>query len=59
MIQEQTKQQINGLPGLMQLPILGAAVQEPRLHQPADRADDPGDALYRARGRAEGSVAAG
>ena len=24
MIQEQTKQQINGLPGLMQLPILGA-----------------------------------
>ena len=24
MIQEQTKQQINGLPGLMQIPILGA-----------------------------------
>jgi pilus assembly protein CpaC len=24
MIQEQTKQQINGIPGLMQLPILGA-----------------------------------
>ena len=24
MIQEQTKQQINGVPGLMQLPILGA-----------------------------------
>ena len=24
MIQEQTKQQINGLPGLMQLPVLGA-----------------------------------
>ena len=24
MIQEQTKQQINGLPGLLQLPVLGA-----------------------------------
>ena len=33
-------------------------VQEPRLHQPADGTDDPGDALRRARGRAEGPVAA-
>ena len=35
------------------------AVQEPRLHQQADRADDPRDALCGARGGAEGSVAAG
>ena len=34
------------------------AVQEPRLHQSADRADGAGDALCRARGRAEGLVAA-
>ena len=59
MIQETTKQQINGLPGLMELPGSRRAVQEPRLHQSADRADDAGDALRRARCRAEGSVAAG
>ncbi len=35
------------------------AVQEPRLHQSPDRVDDPGDAVRRARRRAEGSVAAG
>ena len=58
MIQEQTKQQINGVPGLMQLPILGSAVQEPRLHQQPDRADGAGHALRRARGGAEAVVAA-
>ena len=58
MIQEQTKQQINGLPGLMQIADPRHAVQEPRLRQPPDRTDGAGDALYRARGRAEGSVAA-
>jgi len=31
LIQEQTKQQINGIPALMQVPILGNAVQKPRL----------------------------
>ena len=34
------------------------AVQEPRLRQPPDRADGAGDALHRARGGAEGAVAA-
>ena len=33
------------------------AVQEPRLHQSANRADGAGDALCRARGRPEGFVA--
>ena len=41
MIQEQTKQQINGIPGLMQIPILGSLFKEPRLHQQTDRIDDP------------------
>ena len=34
-------------------------VQEPRLHQPADRTDGAGDSLRRARRSAEGPVAAG
>ena len=59
MIQEQTKQQINGLPGLMQIADPRHAVQEPRLHQPPDRADGAGDALCRARGGAEAAVAPG
>ena len=58
MIQEQTKQQINGVPGS----VAGAgprhAVQEPRLRQPPDRTGGAGDALRRARGCAEGSLAA-
>ena len=59
MIQEQTKHQISGLPGLMQVPGPRHAVQEPRLRQSPDRADGDRHALYRARGRAEGPVAAG
>src|SRR6185437_9088087 len=35
-----------------------SVVQEQRLRQSAHRADDPGDALHRARGSREGSVAA-
>ena len=58
MIQQKTKQQINGVPGLMQVPILGTPVQEPRLHQQPDRIDGAGHALHRARGGAEAVVAA-
>ena len=59
MIQEQTKQQISGLPGLMQLPILGA------LFKSRDYVNRQTELMilvtpYIVRaGRAEGSVAAG
>ena len=59
MIQEQTKQQINGIPGPDAAAGARRAVQEPRLHQPADRADGHRHALRGARGGAEGPVAAG
>ena len=59
LIQEQTKQAINGLPGLSQLPILGDAVPQPGLRQQPDRTDGAGDALYRSGGGAEGPVASG
>ncbi len=59
LIQEQTKQAINGLPGLSQLPVLGAAVPQPGLRQQPDRTDGAGDAFHRACGRAEGPVASG
>ena len=58
LIQEQTKQAINGMPGVDQIPIFGQPVQEPGLRQPSDRADGHRDALCRPRGRAEGTVAA-
>ena len=59
LIQEQTKQAINGMPGLSTLPVLGHAVPQPRLRQQPDRTDGAGDALHRARRRAEGPVASG
>ena len=59
MIQEQTKQQINGLPGLMQVPVLGSLFRSRDYHQSPDRADGAGHALHGARRRAKGSVAAG
>ena len=59
MIQEQTKQQISGLARPDAGPGARHAVQEPRLRQPPDRADGDRHALHRARGGAEGPVAAG
>ena len=58
LIQEQTKQAINGLPGAR--PVAGSrrAVPQPGLRQQRDRADGSGDALCGPRGRAEGTVAA-
>ena len=58
MIQEQTKQQINGIPGLMQLPILGTLFKSRDYINQPDRADDHRHALRGARRRAEGTVAA-
>ena len=58
MIQQKTKQQINGVPGLMQLPVLGSLFQEPRLHQQPDRIDGSGHALCGACGGAEAAGAA-
>jgi pilus assembly protein CpaC len=52
MIAEQTKQQLNGIPGLMQL----HPVQKPRLHQSTDGAGRPGHALCGASRGAKGSV---
>ena len=57
LIQEQTKQAVNGMPGVDQIPIFGRAVPQPGLHQPPDRTDGYRDALCRPRGRAEGTVA--
>ena len=57
LIQEQTKQAINGLPGAGPDSDSWAAVQEPGLRQQPDRADGHRDALCRPRGRAEGTVA--
>ena len=59
LIQEQTKQAINGLPGAVAIAGARVAVPQPRLRQQQDRADGAGDALYRPRRRAEGSVASG
>ena len=57
LIQEQTKQAINGLPGVGPDADSWAALQEPGLRQQPDRTDGHGDALCRSRGRAEGTVA--
>ena len=54
LIQEQTKQAVNGLPGLDQLPVLGALFAG--LRQQPDRTDGSGDALCGSRGGAEGTV---
>ena len=59
MIQEQTKQQINGLPGLMQLPILGALFKSRDYLNRQTELMILVYALYRAPGGAEGSVASG
>ena len=59
LIQDQTKQAINGLPGLMQLPILGTLFRSRDYPEQPDRIDGAGDALHRARGGAEGPVASG
>ena len=58
MIQDNTRHNINGFPGSDGAPHSWPVVQEQRLHQSAHRADDSGDALYRARRRGEGSLAA-
>ena len=59
LIQEQTKQAINGLPGPGAVAGSRRAVPQPRLRQQPDRTDGAGDALHRARGGAEGAVASG
>jgi Flp pilus assembly secretin CpaC len=59
LIQDQTKQAINGLPGLSTLPVLGALFRSRDYRQQPDRADGAGDALYRSGRRAEGPVASG
>ena len=59
MIQEQTKQQLNGIPGLMNLPVLGALFKSRDFVNRQSELVVHGHALYRARGRAEGSVEAG
>ena len=59
LIQEQTKQAINGLPGPVAIAGSRLAVPQPGLRQQPDRADGARDALYRSRRGAEGSVAAG
>ena len=59
LIQEQTKQAINGLPGLAQLPVLGT------LFRSRDFVNNQTELMvlvtpyHRARGGAEGPVAAG
>ena len=58
LIQEQTKQAINGLPGVGPDTDFWSAFQEPGLHQPSDRADGHRDALRRSGGCSEGAVAA-
>ena len=58
LIQEQTKQAINGLPGARPDTDSWRAVPQPGLRQPSDRTDGHRDALCRPRGRAEGTVAA-
>ena len=57
LIQEQTKQAVNGLPGIDSVAGSWRAVQEPGLHQQPDRTDGHGDALCRSGGCAEGVVA--
>ena len=59
MIQEQTKQQLNGMPGLMNLPVLGALFKSRDYVNRQTELVVHGDALHRARRRAEGPVAAG
>ena len=56
LIQEQTKQAVNGIPGLELLARPWRAVPEPGFHQQPDRTDGPGDALCRSGGRAERAV---
>ena len=59
LIQEQTKQAVNGLPGLAQLPVLGS------LFRSRDFVNSQTELMvlvtpyHRPRGRAEGSVASG
>ena len=57
LIQEQTKQAVNGLPGLDAVAGSWRAVPEPGLRQPPDRTDGARDALCRAGGGPEGAVA--
>ena len=59
MIQEQTKQQINGIPGLMQVPILGALFRSRDYVNHQTELMVHRHALHRARGSAEAIVAAG
>ena len=59
MIQEQTKQQLNGLPGLMNLPVLGALFKSRDFQNHQTELVMYGDAVHRARRGAEGPVQAG
>ena len=59
LIQEQTKQAINGLPGLMQVPVLGTLFKSRDYVNRQTELVVLVTPLYRARGGAEGSVAAG
>ncbi len=52
MIQEQTKQQINGVPGLMKLPVLGTLFKSRDYINRQIRTGGDRDALHRASGRA-------
>ena len=57
LIQEQTKQAVNGLPGLDSVADSWRALPEPGLRQQPDRIDGPGDALCGSGGCPEGVVA--
>ena len=59
MIREQTKQQINGIPGLMQLPVLGALFKSRDYVNQQTELMVIVTPLCGARGGAEGPVAAG
>ena len=57
MIQEQTRQAINGIPGLMQVPVLGALFKSRDYVNHQVRIDGSGHAVCGARGRAKATVA--
>ena len=59
LIQDQTKQAINGLPGLAQLPVLGSLFRSRDYVNNQTELMVHRDALHRARGGAEGPVASG
>ena len=59
LLQQQTKQNINGFPGLKDLPVLGALVPQPRLHEQRNRARRDGHRLPGRPRRGSAAHAAG